>query len=103
MPKTKTLSVRLLRAGRKAPDALTEAFSAGAERALQERPWDDIDGASLFFGQIYSNPPGWRAFLEQGSPGIPTEMFTGGAGAVIFLPVENRTLAICFGHISYRA
>src|ERR1700682_4386052 len=96
MPKTKTLNVRLLREGRNAHDVFAETFSVVAELALQERPWNDIEGASLFFGQIYSNPPGWRTFLEQGSPGIPADMFTGGAGAVIFLPVGSRILAVCY-------
>ena len=98
MAKTKTLNVRLLRAGHTIAKAFSESFAPGAERALEQRPWTGVDGASLFIGQIYSNTPGWRSFLEIGSPDLPTGIFTGGAGAVLFLPVADRMAAVCFGH-----
>ena len=87
MAKTKTLNIRLLRQGRTIVSAFTESFAPGADRALEQRPWNGVEGASLFIGQIYSNVPGWRTFLETESPDLPTDIFTGGAGAVIFLPV----------------
>lgn len=99
MAKTKTLNVRLLRQGYTIANAFTESFAPGAERALEQRSWNGVEGASLFIGQIYSNTPGWRTFLEAGSPDLPTDIFTGGAGAVIFLPVEDRVAAVCFGHV----
>jgi hypothetical protein len=83
MAKTKTLNIRLLRKGRTVEKAFIDTFAPGAERALQQRPWNDIEGASLYIGQIYSNPPGWTGFLQQGSADIPTDLFTSGAGAVI--------------------
>src|ERR1044071_3411268 len=99
MAKTKTLNVRLLRAGHTIANAFSESFAPGAERALEQRPWAGVEGASLFIGQIYSNTPGWRSFLETGSPDLPTGIFTGGAGAVLFLPVADRIAAVCFGHV----
>jgi uncharacterized protein (TIGR04141 family) len=99
MAKTKTLNIRLLRMGYTAANAFSESFAPGAERALEQRPWAGVEGASLFIGQIYSNTPGWRTFLETGSPDLPTAIFTGGAGAVLFLPVADRVVAVCFGHV----
>lgn len=99
MAKTKTLSIRLLRTGRTIATVFTDSFAPGADRALQQRRWNGIEGASLFIGQIYSNPPGWATFLQEGADDVPTDLFTGGAGAVIFLPIEERLVAVCFGHV----
>lgn len=95
----RTLNVRLLREGRTIESAFTETFAPGAPRALQQRPWAGIEGAQVFVGQIYSNPPGWRTFIAEGFGEMPELIFTGGAGAVIFIPVEQRITAICFGHV----
>lgn len=94
----RTLNVRLLREGRVIESAFTETFAPGAPRALRQRPWADIEGAEVFVGQIYSNPPGWRTFVAEGFGEMPEGIFTGGAGAVIFIPVDQRITAICFGH-----
>jgi uncharacterized protein (TIGR04141 family) len=95
----RTLNVRLLRQGRAIENAFGATFAPGAPRALQQRPWAGIDGAWVFVGQIYSNPPGWRTFIADGFGEIPEGIFTGGAGAVIFVPVGVRVAAICFGHV----
>ncbi len=102
MPKrksTRTLNVRLLRTTRSPETAFSPSFAIGEARALEQRPWDGVDGASLFIGQIYANPPGWTDFLAEGSADLPTDMITSGAGAVLFLPVKDRTVAVCFGHV----
>lgn len=95
----RTLNVRLLRAGKTVEDAFTETFAPGAPRALQARPWEGIEGARVFVGQIYSNPPGWRTFIAEGFGDVPEGIFTGGAGAAIFVPVGDRIATICFGHV----
>lgn len=95
----RTLNVRLLRQGRAIENAFGETFAPGAARALQQRQWAGIDGAQVFVGQIYSNPPGWRSFIAEGFGEVPEGIFTGGAGAVIFIPVGARIAAICFGHV----
>lgn len=95
----RTLNVRLLREGRTIGDAFSPTFSQGSDRALAQRPWNGVEGASLFIGQIYSNPPSWVEFLSPQSEDLPTDIFASGAGAVVFLPVGDRTAAICFGHV----
>lgn len=95
----RTLNVRLLRQGRAIENAFGETFAPGAPRALQQRPWAGIDNAQVFVGQIYSNPPGWRTFIAAGFGEVPEGIFTGGAGAVIFVPVGARVVAVCFGHV----
>ena len=97
--KVRTLNIRLLRKGKTVGDAFTDSFAPGSARALQERPWGDVEGAALYIGQVYNNPPGWVDFLAGGSADLPADMFTSGAGAVIFIPVEGRLVAICFGHV----
>lgn len=99
MGKMRTLNIRLLRKGRAIEEAFTDTFAPGAERALQQRAWNGIEGAQVFVGQIYSNPPGWRSFIAEGFGEVPEGLFTGGAGAVIFVPVGGRVATICFGHV----
>ncbi|MGY0557639.1 DUF6119 family protein [Lysobacter sp. A421] len=93
------MNVRLLRKGHSVDGAFGDAFAPESERALQQRPWQSIEGSQVFIGQIYSNPPGWRSFIAEGAGDVPEEIFTGGAGAVIFVPVGTRKMAVCFGHV----
>ncbi|MFK0689892.1 TIGR04141 family sporadically distributed protein [Mesorhizobium sp. IMUNJ 23033] len=95
----RTLNIRLLREGRTIVDAFTPTFAQGSDRALAQRPWNGVEGASLYIGQIYSNPPSWVDFLSPQSADLPADIFASGAGAAVFLPIGDRTAAICFGHI----
>ena len=99
MPKKRTLNLRLLRVGKSFTEAFSSTFALGAARALQQRDWAGIDGARVFVGQIYSNPPSWRTFIAEGFGEVPEGIFTGGAGAVIFVPIGERFIGVCFGHI----
>lgn len=94
----RTLNVRLLRNTRTIEQAFTKSFAPDGDRALEERVWVPVEDARLFVGQIYSNPPPWRTFLETGATDLPDGMFSGGAGAIIFIPVETRIMALSFGH-----
>lgn len=97
--KLRSLRIRLLRPGRSIEGAFNEKFAPGEDRALHTRDWSETPAARLFIGQIYSNPPAWRVFLAEGATDVPDDVFTGGAGAVLFLPVDGRIMAICFGHV----
>lgn len=94
---TLTLTLRLLRKGKTIEDAFCESYRPGGEDGLEERPWAEIPEARLFTGQIFDNPPPWRAFIAKGSADLP-QLTSGGAAAIIFVPVRDRTMAVCFGH-----
>ena len=91
-------NIRLLRTGRTATTAFGPSFVPGELRALEERPWAGIEGASLYIGQIYNKPPNWTDFLRPQSPDLPADLFASGAGAVLFVPSGENVFAICFGH-----
>jgi len=95
----RALTIRLLRVERAIEQAFGPSFAPGSERALEQRAWEGIEGARVFFGQIYSNLPVWRSFIAEGIGEEPAGIFTGGAGAVIFVPAGQRTLAVCFGQV----
>lgn len=96
---TRTLTLRLLRESKTISDAFTESYAEKTSKVLTKKPWQKIDGAWLFTGQIYSNPPGWLSFIDSGKNLIDESLHTGGAGAVIFIPIGKRYVAVCFGHI----
>ena len=102
MSKTITLNVRLLRSGWKPEEVFTEKFAPGAKQELKEYPWDAAEGGRLFIGQIYDKPPNWLLdFFPEINLDPEKRIFTGGAGAVTFVPLEkeNRIVAVCFGHV----
>lgn len=94
---TKTLNLRLLRTGRSVDDAFTSRFRSGPER-LAELPWPTVENARRFVGQIYSTTPSWVDFVNFGVEDDETELISGGAGAVLFIPTNGRMLAVCFGY-----
>lgn len=97
---TRTLNVRLLRKGGAMESAFGVSFVPGSARALRAFDWKGAEGARAYIGQIYSNPPTWQKFIAEGVIGALNEdITTGGAGAVIFVPVGERVLAICFGQV----
>lgn len=98
--KTRTLSVRLLREGKVPGSALKIAYAPdGGKGSIRRYDWTSIEGAELFVGQLYTNPPSWLSFIEEHMEGHPDRIVSSGAGAVLVLPVRDRLMAICFGHI----
>ncbi|KKN74401.1 hypothetical protein LCGC14_0391090 [marine sediment metagenome] len=98
-PKMQTLTFRLLRKGRAPVKAISPTFAEDGEKPLTSAPWAPIDGAEVFYGQIYSKPPVWSEFISSGLEGDLEGMLTGGAGAIIFVPVQGRHVAVCFGQV----
>ncbi|MCV6621846.1 MAG: TIGR04141 family sporadically distributed protein [Cellvibrionaceae bacterium] len=93
-----TYNIRLLRTNRSLESAFGPSFKLGGETALEERPWNSVEGARLFVGQIYSNEPPWADFLREQSSDLPENLFASGAGAVLFVPIDGYIFAVCFGH-----
>lgn len=97
--KMQTLTFRLLRKGRAPAKAISPTFAEDGEKPLTSEPWPPIEGGEVYFGQIYRKPPVWADFISTGLERALDGMMTGGAGAVIFVPVKGRYVAVCFGQI----
>lgn len=98
--RVRTLSIRLLREDCLATAALKQEYAPeGRRNTLRRSEWPGIEGAELFIGQIYSSRPTWVSFVEEQAGTQSDRIIASGAGAVVFLPVGARTMAICFGHI----
>ncbi|MGG2399829.1 DUF6119 family protein [Pseudomonas sp. SH1-B] len=98
--KTRTLSVRLMREERGPDAALKIAYMPdGGKGALRQYAWIGIEEAVLFVGQLYTNPPSWLPFVAEHIDGNADQIISSGAGALLILPVRDRLMAICFGHI----
>ena len=90
------LTVRLGKSNKKIVELLNKRHMlTGPEN------WGGIEGAELFYGQSYSQPPAWQDFLESGrdsSLGGLT-LNNEGAAALLFIPVKgNRYLIYVFGY-----
>lgn len=87
-----TVTLRLLRSGFTIDAALKRGHG------LAEHSWPGISGARLFVGRVYTSEPDWLAFLRSGASGLPS-LINSGSAAVLFVPVNKRLLAVCFGHV----
>ncbi|WP_117139851.1 DUF6119 family protein [Pseudomonas amygdali] len=100
LEKVRTLSIRLLRSSCAADEALKEEYVSGGRRnRLTRSAWPGIEGAELLVGQIFTSRPGWISFVEEQAGTQPDNLIASGAGGVLFLPVDDRIFAVCFGHI----
>ena len=109
MTTIKKMSVRLLRMGRSVEDALTPNFASGGKKALVREGWKQLNGAEMFYGQIYRSTPTWTGFVaeglsggdarQEGSNGQLSTLESSGAGCAIFVPVGERVMTACFGTI----
>lgn len=100
LEKVRTLSIRLLRSECAADEALKEEYVSGGRRnRLTRSAWPGIEGAEFLVGQIFTSRPGWISFVEEQAGTQPDNLIASGAGGVLFLPVDDRIFAVCFGHI----
>lgn len=91
-----TLSIRLLRQGRRVVDALR------SDHEMVEHPSDD---GTLFISRPPATQPKWVAIVRDFATGTLPTLRSQGCGAIIFLQVrdetrdhERRTLALTFGN-----
>ncbi len=96
--KTVSLTLRLLRKGKKVEDA----FKDNSDDKVEELTTSKDEQARIFAGQVYSNPPDWAKFISQRIVSDIPDMYSGGAAGILFYPVgtkkEKRFMAVCFGH-----
>lgn len=112
--------IRLLRSDHKPTDTFHPKFQKDGVRPFTRFEWRGIKHADLFIVQVYSKRPKWTNFIEgqveEVKEGDETRtdiehyapkshrkkiknLLTSGSGAVLFVPVRERVLAICFGHV----
>lgn len=98
--RVRTLSIRLLCDEIGADDALKDEYAPGSQRnRLRRSAWPAVEGAEFFIGQIYTSRPSWIPFVEEQAGAQSDNLVASGAGAILFLPVDDRIFAVCFGHI----
>lgn len=91
MSKTRSFSIYLLKEGY-ATNALKEDHALDDQIAGEALP----DGATLYVLDNPPTPPWWRTYF-----GIKANLMQALKGAVVFLPVNDRTFAITFGHVHH--
>ncbi|MER2297996.1 MAG: DUF6119 family protein [Pseudomonas sp.] len=102
MEKVRTLSIRLLREEFDIAEAFKDEYSPGTGRVqLRRSDWPLVEGGELFVGQLFTSRPSWLGFLEEQAGPQPENLIASGAGGVLFLPINDRIFAICFGHIHF--
>lgn len=100
--KVRTLSIRLLREEFDIAEAFKDEYSPGTGRVqLRRSDWPLVEGGELFVGQLFTSRPSWLGFLEEQAGPQPENLIASGAGGVLFLPINDRIFAICFGHIHF--
>lgn len=90
-PKSIKCTMRLLKKGITPEEALKE------DHGLEPYVWEGIQDAQAFLGTVFTSPPGWLAFVRTAVPNAP-DLINKGSTAIVFVPAEKRTIAVCFGH-----
>lgn len=90
MTKSRSFSIYLLKDGYDAANTLKD------DHALDDQmEGDDLpDGAALYVLDSPPSPPWWRGYF-----GIQQPLMQSLKGAIVFLPIGERTFAITFGHV----
>ncbi len=92
MSKNRSFSIYLLKEGVDASNALKEDHALDDEVVGEALP----EGATLFILDNPPVPPWWKSYF-----GIADPLTQEQKGAVVFLPVGERTFAITFGHVQH--
>lgn len=89
-----TFTMRLLR------EKISIGKSLKPGHGLREYPWQGVEGAKLFVGSAFGNPPAWADFIKAGIPDFEDlNLFNQGTAAILFVPVQGRIMAFCLGHV----
>lgn len=92
MSKSRSFSIYLLKQGVDASNALKEDHALGDPIHGDALP----EGATLYILDNPPHPPWWKSYF-----GITENLLQEQKGAVVFLPVGERTFAITFGHVQH--
>lgn len=92
MNKTRSFSIYLLKTAFDSANALKDEHGLDATVAANNLP----ENATLFILDKNPMPPWWKSYFD-----IKQDLNQVLKGAIVFIPVENRTFAITFGHVSH--
>ncbi|MBY5395339.1 TIGR04141 family sporadically distributed protein [Rhizobium leguminosarum] len=92
MPKTHSFSIYLLKSNYTAANSLKDQIQLKKEEDATALP----KGAELFILDSIPKQAWWRDFFE-----IKLSLNQALKGAILFLPVNDRTFALTFGHVSH--
>jgi uncharacterized protein (TIGR04141 family) len=90
MSKSRSFSIYLLKEGFDSSNALKDDHKLDDEIVGERLP----ENATLYILDNQPTPPWWKSYF-----GIQQPLTQSLKGAIIFLPVGNRTFAITFGHV----
>ncbi|MFD0917239.1 DUF6119 family protein [Pseudahrensia aquimaris] len=90
MSKSRSFSIYLLKEGFDATNTLKEDSTLEDGVDANDLP----EGAGLYVLDSQETPPWWRGYF-----GIQKHLMQTLKGAIVFLPVNDRTFAITFGHV----
>ncbi|MER8370440.1 DUF6119 family protein [Mesorhizobium sp. M1378] len=92
MTKSRSFSIYLLKEGYSAANALRVDHVLEDDIGAQGLP----EGATLFVLDSEPRPPWWRSYF-----GIEKNLTQVNKGALVFLPVGERSFALSFGHVAH--
>jgi uncharacterized protein (TIGR04141 family) len=92
MAPSRTFSIFLLKASYEATTALRDENNLTGPVGASNLP----PRATLFIMDGKVTPPWWKSYF-----GVRQELLQSSKGAIVFLPVKNRTFALAFGHVSH--
>lgn len=93
-----SITVRLLKSSKVPADAISATYGPGASKALKDQDWEGDGEGILYYGQVYDRPPEWLSLLQSYISDPFDALHSSGAAAILFLSVEGRWMALCFGY-----
>ena len=91
MARSRSFSIFLLKTGFDATNALVSDHRLEAAEAASLP-----QGASLLLRDVHPTPPWWKGYFA-----IQKELTQVSKGALVFLPVGDRTFVLSFGHVTH--
>jgi len=93
-----SLTVRLLKPNVQPEDALSPNYGTGGAKELKGQDWIGAGEGILYYGQVYESVPDWLGLLQGYVEDPLDDLHSSGAAAILFLFVDNRWMALCFGY-----
>ncbi|ANI34873.1 hypothetical protein AA098_15820 [Pseudomonas sp. JY-Q] len=93
-----SITVRLLKPNLGPEDGLSPKYGPSGAKELKGQDWEGGGEGILYYGQVYDRTPEWLALLEPHISDPLGSLHSSGSAAILFLYVQNRWMALCFGY-----